>query len=239
MTNPTELDFAVATFGEFVKMWRNKSSSKLTFSCEDGNLRLELAADLGSPDQVHHQVPEHHVHLVRKKSPAQIRRNKRRHEAYLQRKTEAAEKVSSGKRNDSPEDYVNQNEADFSDVEAIYEIKVAATENVTQDDIVECFGINFKEALKDIGITDIRSNYEISRKAERNIIKKDGETFRNLQVFKVKIKNVKEAKEVLEGFAKHGGLLWDNKWDNMAFENWQKFNINNTVEIREVKEIVG
>ena len=225
-----------ATFWEFTKMWRNKSTAKLSFSCEGGNLNLELAASLGNPDDVHHEVPRHHIYPVKRKSPAELRRNQRRHEAYLLRKEEAAQ-VSSKSNEEAVEASVDNTTAEKAavmDDESIYELKIDASENCTEEDIIECFGINFTEARKDKKIIDEKSDFKMERVPDKHIIKKNGEVFESYQMFKVKIKNVKEAIETLECFdEKRGGL----EWDYQAFKNYKRNQIVSTIIVKDVKKV--
>ena len=91
----SEVDFALATFWEFVKMWRTKASSKLLLSCEGRRAHVELVATLGEPDDQH--VPEPPQFLLgRLKSPAQLRRSERRRQEFLKKKKEAFDKDTSG-----------------------------------------------------------------------------------------------------------------------------------------------
>ena len=100
---------------------------------------------------------------------------------------------------------VSEKDTEENSSEANYKIKICAATECTDDDIIECFGINFKEALKEIGVTDDRSKYEISKVPEKHVFKKFGETYSNIQIFKVKVKNCREATELVEGFDEKNG----------------------------------
>ena len=91
----SEVDFALATFWEFVKIWRTKASSKLLLSCEGGCAHVELVANLGQPDGQHVQGPPQSL-LGRWKSPAQLRRSERRRQEFLKKKNEASDKDAFG-----------------------------------------------------------------------------------------------------------------------------------------------
>ena len=84
MAETTELDFALASFGEFAKMWRNKDSSRL------GTGHVELVANLGPPGDQHES---HHFQAQRRKTPAQLIRSEKRRQEYFKKKNEAV-KVS-------------------------------------------------------------------------------------------------------------------------------------------------
>ena len=85
VATPTELDFALANFWEFAKIWRNGRKAKLILSCNEGHGQVQLVADLGAADEPHfvrQQV------FTKKKTPSQIRREERR------RQDRQAEKAS-------------------------------------------------------------------------------------------------------------------------------------------------
>ena len=69
----------------------------------------------------------------------------------------------------------------LGDDEAVFEFKVCVTKNCTDGDIMERFGINFKEALKEIHVTDDRSSYEINKIPERHVFKQFSETYSIIQ----------------------------------------------------------
>ena len=51
-----------------------------------------------------------------------------------------------------------------------------------------------------MGITDELSNFNISKVREKHVFKKFGDLSSNIQIYKVKVKNIKEATELVEGF---------------------------------------
>ena len=94
-TMAAQKDFALATFFEFVKIWKNQESCKLVFSSEAGNATVDFHADLGQPDGLHlHNQDPLPSPLRRKKTPAQIRRSERRRKEFLEKKCEEVEKAS-------------------------------------------------------------------------------------------------------------------------------------------------
>ena len=120
--------------------------------------------------------------------------------------------------------------------EALYELKIDAAENCTEDDIEECFSINFKEALKDMNITDDRANFIIKKVPDKHVIRKKGDNFSSLQIFEVQIKNVKQATDLIESFdEKNNAILWDD----LAFNNWKKNGVKNAIVVKDVKKMPG
>ena len=99
MAANSELDFALASFWEFAKMWKSKASSKLIFSCEDGRAHVELVAKLGLPDD--HHVPQ--PPFQRRKTPAQLRRSEKRRKDFLEKKKEEAEKANASEMKEKTE----------------------------------------------------------------------------------------------------------------------------------------
>ena len=81
MAGISEHDLALASFWEFVKMWKNKTKSLLVFSCQDEQACVELTADLGPPDHQHVPCPPP-LQLRRRKSPAQLRRSETRRQEF-------------------------------------------------------------------------------------------------------------------------------------------------------------
>ena len=66
------------------------------------------------------------------------------------------------------------------------------------------------------------------------MFKKFCETYSNIQVFNVKVKNIDEVIDLIEGFdEKNGG----KNWDDLANTNWKKDNVNNSIEVKDVKRI--
>ena len=94
MAGISDQDFALASFWEFVKMWKSKAKSRLVFSCQDGQAHVELTADLGAPDHQHVPCPPQ-LQLRRRKSPAQLRRSERRRQEFQNRKTNLEKDVDS------------------------------------------------------------------------------------------------------------------------------------------------
>ena len=92
----SELDFAMATFWEFTKMWKNKANSRLVLTCKEGRGHVELVADLGLPGDHHVLHPLPPSPLQRRKTPAQLRRSEKRRQDFMNKKKEEAEKAPTG-----------------------------------------------------------------------------------------------------------------------------------------------
>ena len=85
----SNLDVAVSSFWQLARHWKQGNKAKLELSCGNRNLHMQLSAVLGHPDQPQFPHPPRPAHYpfpptVKKKSPSQLRRQKRR-----QRETEA------------------------------------------------------------------------------------------------------------------------------------------------------
>ena len=73
----TELDFALASFWEFARIWRSGKKCKLVLSCDGGVGDLQLVAGLGAAEEDHFP-PQVNKQQRRKKTPSQVRREERR-----------------------------------------------------------------------------------------------------------------------------------------------------------------
>ena len=90
----SNLDVAVASFWQLARHWNQGGKAKLELSCEDGNLHMQLSANLGHPDQPHFPHPPPPSSFpptkIRKKSPSQLRRQERRQREACRKAEEAA-----------------------------------------------------------------------------------------------------------------------------------------------------
>ena len=77
MAAVSELDFALASFWEFARIWRSGKKCKLNLSCDGGVGELHLVAGLGAADE-RHFPPQDIQQQRRKKTPSQLRREERR-----------------------------------------------------------------------------------------------------------------------------------------------------------------
>ena len=75
MATATELDFALASFWEFARIWRAGKRRKLILSCDGGQGEVQVVAGLGASEETHSHPQKTHVHgYRRKKTPSQLRR---------------------------------------------------------------------------------------------------------------------------------------------------------------------
>ena len=79
MAAATELDFALASFWEFARIWKSGKKCKFTLSCDGGVGEIHLVAGLGAAEEPH--FPFHGSRAQRKKTPSQLRREERRRNA--------------------------------------------------------------------------------------------------------------------------------------------------------------
>ena len=83
MPEMSNLDVALKSFWQLAGHWKQGETAKLELSCGDGNLHLQLTAQLGHPDAPH--FPSQPV--LKKKSPLQMRRQERRRQEALNKET--------------------------------------------------------------------------------------------------------------------------------------------------------
>ena len=84
----TELDFALASFWEFARIWKAGRSCKLVLSCDNGHGEVRVVAGLGAAEEPHFtpNVIQQSQKYRRKKTPSQLRREKRRREERVAEK---------------------------------------------------------------------------------------------------------------------------------------------------------
>ena len=225
---------------KFKHLWKSGRSASLSLKSDAGKAQVTLHVDLDDAQLLPVQHP------VRSgNGPARQRRRIRRAaereaaEAAKPSKTTDENSVEADKEIIHENEKPNTGKASEKDAEenssANYELKICAAKNCTDDDIIECFGINFKEALKEVGVTDERSNFEISKVPEKHVFKKFGDSYSNIQIYKVKVKNIKEATELVEGFDEKSKA---KNWDDLAFTNWKRNNTNNSIDVKDVRRII-
>jgi hypothetical protein len=66
------------------------------------------------------------------------------------------------------------------------------------------------------------------------VFKKFGDSYSNIQIYKVKVRDIKEATELVEGFDEKSGA---KNWDDLAFTNWKKNNTENSIDVKDVRRI--
>ena len=79
MAAATELNFALASFWEFARIWKAGKSCKLILSCDLGRGEVQVVAGLGAADEPHLPLQDFQAQKYgRKKTPSQLRREERR-----------------------------------------------------------------------------------------------------------------------------------------------------------------
>ena len=75
----------MSSFWHLARYWKSGQAEKLELECEGGNLNLQLSARLGPPDNVHFPAPNPAPaqSSCKRKSPSQLRCQKRRQEEAL------------------------------------------------------------------------------------------------------------------------------------------------------------
>ena len=66
--------------------------------------------------------------------------------------------------------------------------------------IEECFNFNFKDELKGVEVDKDDADYSFKKKDARIVIKKDGDHYKSLKTFIVKIKDKEKVKKAMEVF---------------------------------------
>ena len=96
-----------------------------------------------------------------------------------------------------------------------YEILFEAP-NCEDDDISECFRINYLDELKCNKIFDEDTQYELKRSNTKHVIKKINDVMTNLQVFEAEVPNKSHVRHVIELFTT------EYMFDHNAFKNSKK-----------------
>ena len=150
--------------------------------------------------------------MKNRKTPSQIRRNQKRMEIFQQRKKEEA----TGK----PEAL------------AEYELNIDAHAKCTIDDIVEVIETNFYETIKEKKgdqPNKVSQILKIKKIEQKQVITKIEQELQNLQIFKIAVKNIEVARDIIESWN------LNHMFDDLAFKNavYGKIKIN----IKEVNRI--
>ena len=80
-----------------------------------------------------------------------------------------------------------------------YEMQFDAP-NCSDEEIKECFDFNFKDELKGVHLEKDDTTYSFKKKDTKLILRKDGENYKALKTFIVKIKNKEEVKKAMTVF---------------------------------------
>ena len=130
----------------------------------------------------------------KKKSPSQARRDELRLSQFQKKKAEEAKGTSN---EEAPLEDSNKDESNEKVV--AYELQFDAP-NCSDNEIEECFDFNFKDELKGVDLGKDDTEYSFRKKDARLVLKKDGEHYKSMKTFIVKIKNKEEAKKAMEVF---------------------------------------
>ena len=150
---------------KFKHLWKSGRSASLSLKSDAGKAQVTLHVDLDDPQLLPVQHP-----VRSRNGPARQRRRIRR--AAEREASSEASKASNTDENSVDDDEVIIHENEKSNTEKVseenssyanYEIKICAAKNCTDDDIIECFGNNFKQALNEVGVKDEMSNFERSK----------------------------------------------------------------------------
>ena len=222
---------------KFKHLWKSGRSASLSLKSDAGKAQVTLHVDLDDPQLLPVQHP------VRSRNGLSRQRRRIRRAAEREASAEASKASNTDENSvDDDEVIIHENEksntvkvSEENSSYANYEIKICAAKNCTDDDIIEYFGNNFKQALNEVGVKDEMSNFEMSKVPEKHVFKKFGDSYSNLQIYKVKVKSIKEATELVEGFDENSGA---KNWDDLAFINWKKDDTRNSIEVKAVRRII-
>jgi hypothetical protein len=123
--------------------------------------------------------------IRRKKTPSQDRRDQKRKQDFLEKKDTAP--LEDPKKDDTKDDILS------------YEMQFDAP-NCSDEEIQKCFDFNLKDELKGENVEKEDTEYSFEKKDEKLILKKDGENYKALKIFIVKIKNKEQVKKAMEVF---------------------------------------
>ena len=201
MATASELDFALAGFWEFARIWRSGKKCKLILNCEGGVGELHLVAGLGAAEEPHFP-PQECKQYQRKKTPSQIRHEEHRRKERLNKKEEAeVEAVEARKEAENIMDNELQNaeKADIVDGESSKVADDDVTEvndEVCPDDVYH-EQIDPAEAARNKMIEKIIV-YPVTKKwkVEKDVI--ENEIKEKLKLIQVNVKNI-ETKRTLFG----------------------------------------
>ena len=151
------------------------------------------------------------------KTPSQLRRDQRRKEVFLAKKSEKGSlDQGDGKidNNIAEEELKVDGEATTDDT-VTYELAFEAP-NCSDTDIQECFDFNFKDEVRRKKLNIEGKAYEMNKKDSKLVVKKLGDTFKSLTTFQIKAKNKDEIKEAIEVFQ----VVWE--FDNLGFKGSER-----------------
>ena len=148
MATASELDFALASFWEFARIWRSGKKCKLNLSCDGGVGELHLVAGLGAADEPHFP-PQDIQQQRRKKTPSQHRREERRKK---ERQSKEAENkaVEAGQEAENIRNIVTEEETKDENTAAKVhpeneDARIATGDNVVEETIDTAIGKDVRD----------------------------------------------------------------------------------------------
>ena len=127
MAAPTELDFALASFWEFARIWRSGRKCKLELHCDEGQCEVRLVAGLGAAEEPHFPSNFQADNFKRKKTPSQLRREQRRRLERRNPHVEVAVKAAEAPLAEKQEDVNNDAEEENHSETKVADILAAVT----------------------------------------------------------------------------------------------------------------
>ena len=217
---------------KFVNLWKNGFEASLCVNSKAGDANINLQVGLGQaqlPEDLHHQ---------RQPGPSRVRRRERRADARLKAE-QASSKVAAAEEAAAEikpliatvdtakvPDVTAAEEASEETTE--YELKIETHPSCSGFDIVEAIQTNFNGILdeKKVMNNDPSRTIFVVKTNEKQTIMKINQEVRNLQLFKVTVKNKKDAKDAIEE--------WKNDtFDDFAFEKSDLKDVR--IRVREVQ----
>ena len=189
MATATELDFALASFWEFARIWKAGNRCKLVLSCFHGQGEVQVVAGLQAADHPHPPLQNYQAQRhLRTKSPSQLRREERRRIERLAAKATDAERTE--KVEDSAEDEKaeegnsvhanvvaekasNIDKETDSKEKMLAEIAKEVTDEICTDAELQDYGIDAAEAARDKMVDKVCpvGNFKLSKEEFENDIK--------------------------------------------------------------------
>ena len=204
MAAVSELDFALASFWEFARIWRSGKKCKLVLNCDGGVGELHLVAGLGAAEE-RHFPPQDFKQQQRKKTPSQLRREERRRKERESKQVEAeveAVEVSEEAENIMNNEHNNAEKADVIENQTSRVAGIDATEvtdEVCPDDVYHEEEIDPAEAARDkmvekIIIYPVTKKWKVDKNAIENEIKD------KLNLMQVNVKNIETKRTIFGEF---------------------------------------
>ena len=167
---------------------------RLTNSLLEANKTAYINVRIGEDFNFTFNNQERNPLTWKRKSPSQARRDELRLSQFQKKKYEEAK----GSSNDEAPLVVSKKD-ERREENVAYELKFDAP-NCSDEEIEECFNFNFKDELKGVEVDKDDADYSFKKKDARIVIKKDGDHYKSLKTFIVKIKDKEKVKKAMEVF---------------------------------------